>query len=133
MQQRVTRRYSTCFKRQVVEDLENGRFETIEAARQHYGIGGMDTIPRWLARLGKNHLKGKVVRVEKPNEADQIRALKRQVKELEQALGRTQADKVLHEQYLNLACEQMGEDAASFKKKVAGMRSTAERRARPRT
>jgi len=39
---RVTRRDSTCFKRQVVEDPENGRFQTIEAARQHYGIGGDD-------------------------------------------------------------------------------------------
>lgn len=124
MRDRTVPRYSACFKQQVVADLENGRFESIEAARMHYGIGGRMTIQRWLKRYGKNHLLGKVVRVEKPNEADRIRELKRQVAELQQALGRTQAENVLNAEYLKLACEQLGQDIELFKKSSDGERCT---------
>ncbi len=55
MQERIILRYSACFKQQVVSDLENGRFASIQAARDHYGIGGTTTIQRWLKGLGKNH------------------------------------------------------------------------------
>ena len=124
MRGRIVRRYSSCFKRQVVEDLENGRFESLEAARHHYGIGGHRTIQRWLRQYGKNHLQAKVVRVEKPDEADRIRELKRRIADLEQALGQTQAENVLNAAYLKLACEQLGEEVEKFKKKSAGRRST---------
>ena len=124
MGQRIVRRYSACFKQQVVADLENGRFGSMEAARVHYGIGGSGTIRLWLKRYGKNHLCGKVVRVEKPDEADQIRQLKRQIAELQRALGRTQAENVLNAEYLKLACEELGEDVEGFKKKTDGGRST---------
>ena len=108
----------------MVADLENGRFDSIEAARQHYGIGGGATIQKWLRRYGKNHLCGKVVRVEKSDEADRIRQLKRQIAQLQQALGRTQAENVLNAEYLKLACEELGEDEEGFKKKSDGGRST---------
>jgi transposase len=124
MQQRIVRRYSACFKQQVVADLENGRFGSLEAARVHYGIGGSGTIPRWLRRYGKNHLCGKVVRVEKPDEADRIRQLKREIAQLQQALGRTQAENVLNAEFLKLACEELGQDVERFKKKSGGGRST---------
>lgn len=124
MRERFILRYSASFKQQVVSDLENGRFSSLEAARRHYGIGGSGTIPRWLRRYGKNHLRGKVVRVEKPDEADQIRQLKRRIAQLQQALGQTQAENVLNAEYLKLACEQLGEDVEGFKKKSDGGRST---------
>jgi len=122
--QRIIRRYSACFKQQVVAELESGRFDSIEAARRHYEIGGAMTIQKWLKRLGKNHLKPKVVRVEAPDEADRIDQLQQRVKHLEQALGRTQAQNVLNEQYLKLACEQLGQEVESFVKKCDGGRST---------
>jgi transposase-like protein len=124
MGQRIVRRYSACFKQQVVGELENGRFDSIEAARRHYEIGGAMTIQRWLKRLGKNHLKPKVVRVETPDEADRIDQLQQRVRQLEQALGRTQAQNVLNEQYLHLACEQLGQDVETFVKKCDGKRFT---------
>jgi transposase-like protein len=124
MRERLIRRYSGCFKRQVIEELEAGRFGSIEQARQHYGIGGRMTVQRWLRRYGKNHLQAKVVRVEKPGEADQVRRLKAQVAQLERALGQTQAQRVLDEQYLKLACAELGEDVAAFQKKCDGRRFT---------
>jgi transposase len=129
MGQRRVVRYSSCFKRQVVEDLESGRLSSIQAARAHYGIGGAGTIQRWLGQLGRNHLQAKVVRVQRPDEVDQMRQLKRRIAELERALGRTQAENVLHAEYLKQACEALGEDVECFKKKSAGGPSTPARRA----
>jgi transposase-like protein len=108
----------------VVAELEEGRFQSIEAAKKHYGIGGSTTVQKWLKRYGKNHLQAKVVRVETPDEADQIRRLKAEIKRLEQALGQTQAQKILEEQYLKLACEELGQEVEKFKKNAAGRPST---------
>lgn len=116
-------RYSISFKRQVVADLESGRFESIESARQHYGIGGRETIQTWLRKYGKNHLLPKVVIVQKPNERDQIRQLKQQVAELQQALGQTQVENVLNNEFLKIACDELACDVETFKKKVGTTRS----------
>jgi transposase len=106
------------FKRQVVGELEAGRFGSIQEAGEHYGIGGACTIRRWLGQLGRNHLMPKVVRVEKPEEANQIVALKKQIRELQQALGQTQVKSILNETLLEMACEKLGVDVESFKKKA---------------
>jgi transposase len=124
MRERISRRYSGCFKRQVLEELESGRFPSLQAAGLHYGIKGAVTIRDWIRRSDKHHLLAKVVRVESIGETDQIAALRRQVERLQKALGQTQAENLLNAEYLKLACERMGEGVESFKKKSDGMRST---------
>ncbi len=118
MQQRLVIRYSMSFKRQVVSELESGRFDSIGQANEHYGITGADTIRRWLYKFGRNHLCPKVIRVEKPDEQDQMRQLKKQIKQLKEALGQTQAENVINQEFLKIACEEMGQDVDAFKKKV---------------
>ena len=118
MNQRIIVRYSMSFKHQVVGELETGRFSSISEAQEHYGITGASTIRNWLVRYGRSHLCAKVVHVEKPNEKDQIKALKKQIKQLKEALGQTQAENVINQEFLKIACEQMGQDLDSFKKKV---------------
>ena len=124
MRERITRRYSECFKRQVVEELETGHFGSLRAAGMHYGIKGAVTIRGWVRRLGRNHLLAKVVHVESIGEVDQVAALRRQVERLQKALGQTQAESLLNAEYLKLACQRMGEEVESFKKKSDGRRST---------
>ena len=126
MRQRTIIRYSVCFKQQVVSELESGRFDSILQASEHYGIGGSKTIRRWLCKFGRNHLCPKVIRVEKPNEQDQVRQLKRQIRQLKEALGQTQAEKVIGEEFLKIACAEMGQDVDAFKKKVDTKRFTEE-------
>ena len=116
MGQKIVVRYSTNFKMQVIEDIESGRF-SITQAREHYVIKGHATIQEWLKKYGKNHLCAKVIRVEKPDEKEQIKELKAKIKELELALGKTQAKKVLGDSYLEIACEELGCDVNNFKKK----------------
>lgn len=123
MQPFVHMRYSLAFKQQVVAEIEAGRFRSICRASEHYGIGGTTTVRRWLKQFGKNHLIPKVVRVEKPNEASQVHELKKQIRQLKQALGETHLHNVLNESYLSIACEQLGQDVEAFKKKAATERS----------
>ncbi len=123
MEQKIVVRYSISFKMQVIEDIENGRFN-VHQAQEHYGIKGGATIQQWLKKYGKNHLCAKVIRVEKPNEKDRIKELNARIKELEIALGKTQAKRILGESFLKIACRQMGSDVESFKKKVGSPLST---------
>lgn len=124
MRQRTIVRYSSCFKRQVVEELENGRFASISEANSHYGIKGSETVKNWLQHYGRNHLCPKVVRVEKIDEKNKIRELEKQVRRLKEALGQTQAEKVIGDEFLAIACEQMGMDVDKFKKKADTMLHT---------
>lgn len=123
MHQKLIVRYSMSFKRQVVSEIESGRFDSIGKASEHYGINGAETIRNWLVKFGRNHLCPKVVRVEKPDEKNQIRELKKQVRQLKEALGQTQAEKIIGEEFLKIACEEIGQDVDVFKKKVDTERS----------
>ena len=120
MEQKVFYQYSMAFKRQVIEDIENGRFDTAEAARVHYGINSTATVGRWLKRFGRNHLCPKVVRVEKPNEKNEISQLKKEVRRLRELLGQKEAEKALEDAFLEMACEELGTDVDTFKKKESG-------------
>jgi len=124
MRERVVYRYSECFKREVIAALESGRCASVYAAQVHFGIRGNATIGKWLKRFGRNDLQAKVVRVEKPDEADRIRELKKQVAQLQRALGQTQAQNLLNEEFLKTACRRLGEDVEAFKKKNGGEPST---------
>lgn len=126
MQQRSVIRYSISFKQEVIKQLELGRFVSIAEAQSHYGITGNGTVVSWLKKYGRNHLCPKVVRVEKPDEQNQIRELKKQVRQLKEALGQTQAEKVIGDAFLEIACEDMGVDVGAFKKKVDIKRSIKE-------
>ena len=118
MNRAIIKRYSISFKRQVIDDFESGRFDTIESVRSHYGIGGQGTIQIWLRKYGKNHLLPKVVIVAKPNEKNQIRELKKKITKLEQALGQTQMEKLLESAFLELACKDLDCGIDEFKKKT---------------
>ena len=124
MIQRLVYRYSIAFKRQVIEQFESGRFGSINEAKEHYGIRGDYTIQQWLRKYGRHHLCAKVVRVEKPDEKDQIRALRQQIRQLKEALGQTQAEKILGDEFLKIACEKLGQDVENFKKKADTRRFT---------
>ena len=116
-------RYSEAFKLQVLRELEEGKFETKAAAYRAYGIRGCGTIERWAEKYGKEHLIGKVVRVETPKEVSELKRLRNRVKDLERALADERLGHMIDEAYLEIACEAAGiDDMDAFKKKHAGRR-----------
>ena len=115
----VTIRYSEAFKRAVVGELESGE-QTMAEVRRKYGIRGSCTIKSWLGKYG-NGSRGKVIRVEKPKEINELQELKRRIRRLEAALADANIDLALERQYTRMACEQAGiQDIEAFKKNGAG-------------
>jgi len=105
----------------VLRDLETGRFATIEAVKRAYGVRGQGTIEAWAVKYGKDHLVGKVVRVETAKEVSELQELRKRVKSLEKALASERLDHLLDAAYLQIACRTAGiEDVEGFKKKHAG-------------
>lgn len=123
MNERKVVRYSEAFKLQVVRELEDGTFRTVEEARQRYGIAGSMTVQRWLRRLGRDDLNAKVVRVEKPGERDQFKAMQRKIRDLEHALAETRMRELISEGHYKALCDQIGVEPEEQKKKLRGTRS----------
>jgi transposase-like protein len=102
-------RYSLSFKVHIVNEIEQGLL-TISEARTRYGIGGVETIQKWLRRFGKNHLLNKIVRVQTVNERDQLKAMQEEIKKLKEALADAHMEKRLLETFIDLANEEYHTD-----------------------
>ena len=83
-------RYSEAFKLQVLRELEEGKFTSRIGAARAYGISGVGMIQYWARKYGKDHLLGKVVRVETPKEVNEATALRKRVRELKKENTRLQ-------------------------------------------
>jgi len=113
------RRYSEAFKLQVVTELEAGRLANLAEARRKYGIVGGETVSSWLKKYGREHLLPRIIRVETPNEKDQMKKLQKENERLKQALADSHMDAVLYKSWFKIACEKFGvEDIEAFKKKL---------------
>lgn len=112
-------RYSEAFKMSVVHELE-AKGLAFEAVARKYGIRGAGTVQIWVRKYG-NGTRGKVIRVEKPEEIDQTKKLKERVRLLEQTVGSLHVELALERAYTNIACERAGiADVPAFKKKAGG-------------
>ena len=119
-------RYSEAFKVAVVRELEQEGL-SFEEARRKYGIRGAGTVQRWVRQYG-NGSRGKVVRVERPEEINELKQLRDRVRRLEGALADANLDLALERQYTRLACERAGiKDVGELKKKPMGSGSWGSR------
>lgn len=108
---------------EVVRELERDGMP-FDRVRRKYGIAGCWTIQKWVHKYG-NGSRGKVIRVEKPGEINELERLKRRVRVLESALADANVDLALERQFTRLACERAGiRDVEEFKKKADGPRRT---------
>lgn len=109
-------RYSEAFKMEVVRELEADHLPFSEIERK-YGIRGGGTVKRWVSRYG-NGTRGKVIRVQKPEEIDENKRLRERVKRLETALADANIELALERAYTKIACRSAGiKDVEEFKKK----------------
>ena len=116
-------RYSEAFKLEVVHKLEREGL-SFEEVRRRYGIGGGETVQRWVRQYG-NGERGKVIRVQKPEEISELKRLKQRVRNLEAALADAQMDLSIERAYMRMACQRAGiGDVEAFKKKAAGKPGT---------
>ena len=114
---RTTVRYSNCFKKSIIEEIEKNGL-SIEDCRRKYGIGGSSTIQKWLKKYGKNHLLNKMVRVETLDEVQKIKALETELKNVKEAFANLSLRNLVLETYL----EEFGKETGrtdEIKKKYA--------------
>ena len=100
-------RYSDCFKRSVVSEIEKNGL-TIQQARDRFGIKGTNTVQRWLKKYGRNHLLNKVVRVETRDEIDELKRLREENERLKIAYAELAIDHKLSEKVIEKADEVYG-------------------------
>ncbi len=111
-------RYSEAFKLQVVDELERGKHGSIEAARRAYGIGGNNTVPKWVRKYGRDYLLPKNVRIETLKERDELKEARKRIRELEAAVADAHINHVVEKSYFLVACERMGVSPEELKKRT---------------
>src|SRR5215212_8667246 len=112
-------RYSESFKMQAVREVEAGGI-SFAGMRRKYGIAGTITVQRWVSKYGNGTI-GKMIRVQKPEEINELARLKARVRLLERARADSHLDLSLERAYTRLACQRAGiADVEEFKKKADG-------------
>jgi transposase len=111
-------RYSEAFKLAVVREVEEQDLP-FEHVRRKYGIRGSWTVQKWVRRYG-NGSRGKIIRVERPKEINELARLKAELRRAKEALADAHIDLALEQAFTELACERAGLDVEEFKKKAAG-------------
>lgn len=122
----VVKTYSTAFKRKIVSEIDSGSI-TIYGAKELYGIGGKCTIQRWMKEFGKENKICKVVRIQMKGELDEIKKLKKEKKELESALAKSQVKIFALEALVEIAENDYGID---IKKKSGKKQSYSRKKGR---
>jgi transposase-like protein len=122
-----TIRYSKGFKMQCVREVEAGQSCAFAVQRKHQ-IKGSATVMRWVRQFGSGRY-GKIIRVEKAQEVNEAARLRSELRRAKEALADTHMELALERAFLAVACEELDQSLADFKKKHAGGRRT--RRSRP--
>ena len=112
---------------QAVKEVDSGRLCAYEVS-QKYGIGCSKTVMQWVRQLGSGKY-GKKLRVEKPDEINQMTRLRGELRRAKEALADAHMELALERAYLAEACERINMSPEAFKKKLRGGRRTG--RSRP--
>lgn len=108
MTKKVIKRYSTAFKRQVVQEYENGC--SLSSLRNKYCINGSNTVESWIKRYSHQGLRHQLMIIQSPEEQDEVKKLKEHIARLEKAVTQLTLDKLMLEATLKTAEEELGED-----------------------
>ena len=105
---REIKRYSISFKKQVVEELENG--SSYSGLRKKYDIRGAETIQQWVRSFGRNHLLNKLVRIETVDEKRRLKELEEENRKLKSALAESVVANHMLETLIKVANQEYGTD-----------------------
>lgn len=125
-------RYGEAFKRQVVDQIERGKFGGAFAASRAYGIKGAATVTNWLRQYGREDLIAREITINTVNQRDEKKQLEKRVSQLEKALADAHMNGLLNESYLQIACERLEIDLEEFKKKAVSQLSSSPRTKEPK-
>lgn len=113
---RVVRRYSAAFKMQVVEEIRDGKWTSAVQAGTMYSIHP-GVIYKWMDSLGFSHLKKRIVEVRTAKDIDELKELRKQNKELKEALVREVLSHSVDVATLQIAARMLDTTVDELKKK----------------
>lgn len=108
MEKTVIKRYSTAFKQEIVKEYEKGA--SISTLKRKYGIKGNGTIERWVKEYGWKGLRHQYMVIQKPEEQDEVKALKEKIARLEKVVAQLTLDKYMLETTLEVVEKELGEN-----------------------
>lgn len=106
---RVQRMFSEELRKEVVYLIENGELTVMQAMRE-YGVCSKQTVYDWLYKYSRNLKKGTRIVMEKDSVSKSIGDLKRQIRDLEAALGRKTLEAELYQHIVSLASQEYKTD-----------------------
>ena len=119
---KTAKRYSTAFRRQVLDEIARGQYGSIHQASQAYGLG-TPTVYRWIRAQGRAELLPQRNRNETMEEPRELQESRKRIRELEAALADALMDRYLGEAFLEIACEKLKTTPEELKKKSGLTRS----------
>ena len=106
MSRQTIKKYSIPFKKQVVQEYEQGA--TIYALAQKYGITGRPTIQRWIKRYSRQGVRHKLMTIQSPSEAKQLKELQAENERLKAALAELSLDNFMLKRSLEVVEKELG-------------------------
>lgn len=110
-------RYSRGFKIQLVSEAEEEGNVPYRVS-QKYRVRPC-TVMRWIREFGSGK-HGKVMRVEKTGEVNELSRLRRELRTMKEALADAHVALAVEKAYVELACEQLGQKTEDWRKKQDG-------------
>ena len=106
MVRKVIKRYSMAFKKQVVQEYEDGT--SIARLQRKYGIPNGPTLKRWISQYSREGVRHQVMHIQRPEEQEQVKELQERIAELEKLVAQLSLDKFMLESSVAVAEAQLG-------------------------
>lgn len=115
---RIRKRYSHAFKMKIMEEIRDGRWKSGSQAAKMYGIKD-SLVYKWIDAMGFSHLKSKVMEIKTMEEIDELKLLRKQVKDLKMALAEETLSRQIEQATVQVAAGIIGISTEELKKKLA--------------
>ena len=106
MAEKVIKRYSMAFKKQVVQEYEDGAM--IAELQRKYGLSNGPTVKRWISQYRRAGVRHTVMHIQRPEEQEQVKELQKRLAEMEKLVAQLSLDKFMLESSLAVAEEELG-------------------------
>lgn len=106
MSQMIVKRYSIPFKKQIVKEYESG--VSLTKLTQKYGIGGRQTIQRWIELYGREGVRHNLIMIQQPQERKRITELEAKIAELNGLVSELTLDNFMLNRVIEVAEDELG-------------------------
>ena len=116
---KMVKRYTDAFRQTVVSEIVSGKWKSVWEASRAYQITGTYTVANWMIKYGYGHLLNRVIIVANEKPEEELKKLRRELKQAKEALADMTVKALVTENMLDIFAESQGLDPKEVKKKLA--------------